>query len=190
MVATLIYVLDSNILHIHIQRYCGNLLVTSEAAGRAMSSCMGLCLPPFVLWRQHTALQRSDFNHFSLHRHCYSSFSGYLVKCLLWRCNLYVFLLIKCASFRSEFTFFFRKGTDLLKFLRRFLNLIFFFKEREYLCIVSAICHSFNTLTSCNFLFNCRCTLASSSYLRCMVSIISAPQLRAVVHMGYISANK
>lgn len=95
-----------------------------------MSSCMSLCLPPLVLWRQHRVLQRSHCNHFRLHKDCCSSFFGFLVKCLLWRCNLYILPPIKCASFRSEFTLLiFRKGkvTGLLKFLRRFK--IFFPKK-------------------------------------------------------------
>lgn len=95
-----------------------------------MSSCIGLCLPPVVLL--HTALERSDFSHMIFHRDCCGSFSGCLVTCLLWRCNLYVFPPIKCASFRSEFTLLvFKKGnaTTLLKFLRRFLVFNFFPKK-------------------------------------------------------------
>lgn len=124
-----------------------------------MSSCIGFCLPPFFLWRQHTALQRSHFNHFRMHRDGCRCFSGYLVKCLLWRCNLYIYPSFKCASFRIEFTFLiFRKGKVTEKALLKFLSRFFFPKEREYLCILTPICHSFNTLSSCNF-----CLIADAS---------------------------
>lgn len=56
--------------------------------------------------------------------------------------------------------------------------------------MVMVICHSFNTLTSSNFLFNCRCLLTNNSYLRCMVSIISAPQLGTVTWVTSLLTNK
>lgn len=123
VVATLICVLDNNMLHFHIQRFCAKSctgesnrirlkqtgrtllilfsgIISSNIAGRAMFSNRGLCSPPLVLWRRHTTLERSDFNHFSC-METVAAFSGYLVTCLPLKCNSYVFPPTRCSSFRS-----------------------------------------------------------------------------------------